>query len=48
MNYYFPEKVDLKHEGKDVQVKQVSCGLDHTLVVDQSGRLFAGGNNNKG
>ena len=29
-------------------IRQVQCGMDHTLVIDKVGRLFAGGNNKFG
>lgn len=36
------------HMVKPVFVKQVSCGNEHTLVVDDEGRLYCAGNNSKG
>ena len=56
-NYYFPSLVQIKDVAYEdemslniqlVQVKDVSCGLNHTLVVDEKGRLFSGGKNDKG
>lgn len=33
--------------GRSIRVKTVSCGVDHTLLLDQEGRVFAWGKNKK-
>lgn len=33
--------------GKSIRVKTVACGVDHTLLLDQEGRVFAWGKNRK-
>lgn len=47
-NYYFPSLVLIKLNKQEVKVKDVSCGLNHTLVVDAQGHLHSGGKNDKG
>ena len=45
---YYPVEVEIKKRDTVVKAKQVSCGLDHTLVVDQDGALFSAGNSQNG
>lgn len=47
-NYYFPVEAEIHYKGKYSAIKQVSCGNEHTLAVDEMGRLFSAGNNTKG
>lgn len=45
LSCYYPQHIELALEGVPKLAKQVTCGLDHTLVVCADGYLCTGGGN---
>lgn len=48
-NFFFPQLIELVDKKKNAAVpKSVSCGFDHTLVIDKNGLTYATGSNVNG
>ena len=37
--------IGLKVDFQQIKVKQVACGIDHTLLVSEDGKVYAFGSN---
>lgn len=48
-NYFFPQEITVTNKkNQEVQIRQVSCGMDHTLVLDVEGAVYSSGNGRYG
>lgn len=47
-NQFFPKEAVICRNNRPVHMKQVSCGSNHTLAIDDDGFMYSGGNGDVG